>query len=302
MDNNWVEHRVSPVNIRQILKTVISDKADTNWGPNVKFRFPRSGGTGGLFKKFQPYICDKLVLQEKLNRVNLKEKLAYFTSGRTENYDILVNSSALDSFVSKIEDVPEVIRKAGDSLASNSIYVTGIGLKQKLASPKSWIYSPDADCPFYRVTYFSGYSPHNVPFADTQTYCSYMCETAFSKFRNIDKKTIIEQTIAGLIKLGILNEADRKSIVSTYLIDVPKAYPIPTSGRDEALSLIQPFLHNNGIFSRGRFGAWRYEIGNMDHSVMQGVELIDHLLQNKDEKTFLKDEQSTKNCCGYCYA
>jgi UDP-galactopyranose mutase len=27
-----------------------------------------------------------------------------------------------------------------------------------------------------------------------------------------------------------------------------------------------------GVCSRGRFGAWRYEVGNMDHSVAQGVE------------------------------
>jgi hypothetical protein len=40
------------------------------------------------------------------------------------------------------------------------------------------------------------------------------------------------------------------------------------------------------IYSRGRFGAWRYEIGNMDHSVMMGVEIVDRLLDGKPESVF----------------
>lgn len=40
------------------------------------------------------------------------------------------------------------------------------------------------------------------------------------------------------------------------------------------------------IYSRGRFGAWEYEIGNMDHSVMQGVELINHWLAGEPEVTW----------------
>ena len=39
------------------------------------------------------------------------------------------------------------------------------------------------------------------------------------------------------------------------------------------------------IFSRGRFGAWKYEVGNMDHSFMQGVELADRSVLGTEETT-----------------
>ncbi|MEJ2429938.1 MAG: amine oxidase, partial [Deltaproteobacteria bacterium] len=38
---------------------------------------------------------------------------------------------------------------------------------------------------------------------------------------------------------------------------------------------------------RGRFGFWKYEVGNMDHRVMQGVEVVDRLLLGQPEKTAL---------------
>ena len=60
----------------------------------------------------------------------------------------------------------------------------------------------------------------------------------------------------------------------------------PTIGRDDALAVIQPWLMEHDIYSRGRFGAWRYEIGNTDHSVMMGVELADHLVSGTAETTW----------------
>ena len=42
-------------------------------------------------------------------------------------------------------------------------------------------------------------------------------------------------------------------------------------------------MMEKGIYSRGRFGAWRYEIGNMDHSVMMGVEAANHILAGEKE-------------------
>src|SRR5262249_7844327 len=49
---------------------------------------------------------------------------------------------------------------------------------------------------------------------------------------------------------------------------------------------IQPFLMSHDIYSRGRFGAWQYEISNMDHSVMQGVEVVNWLLLGDPEVTW----------------
>jgi hypothetical protein len=69
-------------------------------------------------------------------------------------------------------------------------------------------------------------------------------------------------------------------------LQVPYSYPVPTVTRDPALAVIQPWLMANDVYSRGRFGAWRYEIGNTDHSVMMGVELADHLITGKSETTW----------------
>jgi len=48
--------------------------------------------------------------------------------------------------------------------------------------------------------------------------------------------------------------------------------PIPSLERDAALDAIHPFLESRHVYSRGRFGAWRHEVGDMDHAVTQGVE------------------------------
>ena len=39
-----------------------------------------------------------------------------------------------------------------------------------------------------------------------------------------------------------------------------------------------PWLREQGIWSRGRFGSYKYEVGNQDHSLMLGVECADNVL------------------------
>ncbi|MDP1808314.1 MAG: NAD(P)-binding protein [Actinomycetota bacterium] len=285
MDKSWIAERVSVVDFEKALNNVILAKDDTGWGPNNVFKFPLKNGTGGLFGRFLPYIEDNLRIYADAVKIDLEQKRIWFADGATDTYDILINTSPLDSLIGK-SSAPEEVRQAAGNLISNSVYVVGVGLDKKLQSSKCWIYFPDSSAPFYRVTQFSNYSPFNVPSGDRERFSSFMCETSFSKDVSVGKETIIEKTVKGLIDNRMMEPGDEKLIAGTYLIEVDRAYPVPTIGRDRALTDIQDFLHANSVYSRGRFGAWRYEIGNMDHSVMMGAECVGSILNGEKEAVF----------------
>lgn len=281
MSANWIGERVSVINYEKILNNIIAQKDEISWGPNNKFKFPLHGGTGGLFNAFLPYLKQYLSLNKEIKYINIKNKEIIFTNNSREKYDTLISTMPLNILL-KNSNALSVIKKASQKLKSNVVYVVGIGLKGKNKSKKCWVYFPEKNCPFYRVTYFSNYSPNNVP---GKKYYSLMCEISESQYKKVSKKNIMAQTIQGLINAKIISATDRKKIVSKFLYKIPMAYPIPTLDRDKILKKALPYLEKNNIYSRGRFGAWRYEIGNMDHSTMQGVEIVDRLLLRKKEKT-----------------
>jgi hypothetical protein len=55
--------------------------------------------------------------------------------------------------------------------------------------------------------------------------------------------------------------------------------------RDEALAELIPFFERYDVYPRGRFGLWKYEVGNQDHSFMQGVEIVERLTNGRKEIT-----------------
>jgi len=287
MAYGWIAKRISLVSIERILKNVIMNLDDTDWGPNNRFKFPLHGGTGGFFNSFTPFVQEKLHYQRQPERIDLDSRVIRFDDGKAEHYNTLVNTSPLDQFVqlldSKIEDT-DMLREQAVNLEHNGVYIIGIGLKKRMDVTKCWVYFPEEDIPFYRMTYFSNYSPNNVPQGDTAIFSSLMCEVSFSPYKSVLEAEVISRTILGLITVGILEEDDKNRIVSIWKHKVDYAYPIPTIARDNILRKIQTVLERNGIYSRGRFGAWKYEIGNMDHSVMMGMEVVNRTLFETREK------------------
>lgn len=285
MSKGWIAERVSVVDLVRIEQNIAEGRDDLSWGPNNVFKFPKYGGTGAIYKGIAKPLHERIHLQHEMVEMDLEQKRATFSNGRVERYDVLINTSPLDLLVSRCRAIPGQVATAAGDLVHNSGLIAGVGFKGRRDDSKCWMYFPENNSPFYRVTNFHNYSRFNVPDGDTERYYSLMCETTYSSHKPEDKAKIVESTIQGLVNSGVIDEGQKAHIASRYLIDIPYSYPVPTLGRDKALAEIQPYLESKSVYSRGRFGAWKYEVGNMDHSFMQGVEVVDRLLSGNKECT-----------------
>ncbi|GJN69832.1 hypothetical protein PLICBS_003884 [Purpureocillium lilacinum] len=166
-----------------------------------------------------------------------------------------------------------------------------------------YLYLVEDSCPFYRATIFSNYSPFNQPDEDVELptlqlangqkakspsaqpgpYGSIMLEVSESVYKPVNHETLLQDCITGLVANDLVLPEDE--IVSTYLRRFGQGYPTPSLERDGVLEQALPYLQTKDILSRGRFGAWKYEVGNQDHSFMQGVEAVDHILSGGIELT-----------------
>jgi protoporphyrinogen oxidase len=286
MSKHWIAERVAVVDFKRLLENVLYERDDVGWGPNSKFKFPLHGGTGQIYRSMARLFPDRVRTGKELAEVDPLQKRVSFSDGSGDTYDVLISTAPLDLLVQRMKRPEQRLLDATHDLHHNNLLVLGIGLKKKIETSKCWIYFTDHEIPCYRLTHFSHYSPFNVPGGDTETYSSLMCEVSCPLGEKPDAEQVLDKVIDGLIRANILQEGDRARIVSRYHRHVPYSYPIPTLDRDRALGILQPALQERGIYSRGRFGAWRYEIGNMDHSVMMGVEAVNHVIAGEQEQVF----------------
>jgi UDP-galactopyranose mutase len=111
-----------------------------------------------------------------------------------------------------------------------------------------------------------------------------MTEIAYPAGAAKDVARLEQDVLSGLVAGGVVREAG--PLASLHTVDAPYAYPLPTLDRDPALAVIQPWLMERKIYSRGRFGAWKYEIGNMDHAVKMGIDAARLVIEGRPEEAW----------------
>jgi UDP-galactopyranose mutase len=282
----WIGERVSVVNLEGVLKNLILGEGNVTWGPNSMFRFPLHGGTGEIFRKLAAGLGDRVRLSSPVAHIDPDAKLVRTAQGMEYQYECLLNTGPLSLLILDIMQRTETaLRDAAADLLHNSVYVSGIGVNSYRPDDTCWMYFPENNCPFYRVTNFHNYSPNNVPIAGQCR--ALMAETSYSTHKREALDKLTQSTIDGLVNTALLTpEEAEKQIASTWSFCADYGYPVPSLGRDKALAVLQPWLEEREVYSRGRFGGWRYEVANMDHTVMQGVEWAQRMVLGQTETTY----------------
>jgi len=274
----WVGERVAMPDLDRIRRNIREHRDDVSWGPNNRFRFPKHGGTGVIWRELAKTFAE-LQLDASVDRIDAQRRIVHLANGEERRYDTLISSMPLKVLARKI--VPTIV--SADSLVHSGTHVLGIGLRgapPESLQKKCWMYFPEPHSPYYRVTVFSNYSPFNVPVG---AYWSLMAEVSESPMKPVNHATVFDDVVRALRVDGLIASED--DVVSRWHRYEPFGYPTPSVDRDSVLDAIHRELERHRIFSRGRFGAWKYEVSNQDHSFMQGVELIDHLSSGGEEVT-----------------
>ncbi len=283
MSHQWIGERVATVDYERALDNVILARDDPGWGPNSTFLFPIRGGTGAIWKAVAALIPERHLRYDSIvTEIDASHHRLGTAAGGEYEYDVLISTIPIDVTAGLLRN--QRLTREASGLRYTTTHIVGVGLSGQPGpdlATKNWLYFPGADSPYYRVTVFSNYSPNNTPDAD---HCwSLMAEVSESRVKPVHPQTLVSDVIRAMLATNLIRAED--DIVSVWQQRLERGYPVPTVGRDDHIRALFEDLESNSIYSRGRFGAWKYEVGNQDHSCMQGVELVDRLLLGIPERT-----------------
>ena len=309
MQCEWLGERVAAPDLKNVTKNVILQKTAGNWGPNATFRFPAEGGTGGIWiavAKTLPKKNCRFGENGTVTKVDADAKKVQLKDGTTVKYEKLISTMSVDFLADVMEN--KELQTLTKGLFYSSTHVIGVGIRghrPERIGDKCWLYFPEDDCPFYRATIFSNYSPHNQPVATKKLatiqladgtkpkeeivsegpYWSIMLEVSESSMKPVNNETMLADCIKGLVNTEMLKPEDE--IVSTYHRRFDHGYPTPSLEREGVLKQLLPKLEAMDIYSRGRFGSWRYEVGNQDRKYQSTLRLIQTPLISRSDSFML---------------
>jgi protoporphyrinogen oxidase len=281
----WMGERVAVPDLERVRRNVREQQDDVSWGPNNRFRYPRHGGTGAIWRGVAALLDPRhLQFGVRATHVELENRRVSLSDDRTLPYDHLISTLPLDVLCHISDGLGPPARRAAAALRHSSCHIIGVGLRGARPASlrqKSWIYFPGRRSPYYRVTVLSNYSPFNVP--PGEGYWSLLAEVCETVARPVDGARLEEWTLAALRADGLLSSDVQ--VVSVWHRREEHGYPTPFLGRENVLGCLLPELEQRRVYSRGRFGAWKYEVSNQDHGFMQGVEAVNRLTDGGAEPT-----------------
>jgi protoporphyrinogen oxidase len=282
MGANWIGERVAVPGLGGVMKSICLGRDEVSWGPNKVFRFPKKGGTGAVWEAIGRSLPpERIRLGCSVTSIDTEQKLIKTSKGDVIGYEHLISTIPLNHLIKMASGIVAV--SEADKLRYSATNVVGVGLNGPTPDhlkTKCWMYFPDGNSPYYRVTVFTNYSPNNAPRPGEQW--SLMTETSESPAKPVDQASLVEETLLALEEDGLI--PDRTKICSVTHKRLAQGYPTPFYGRDSVVDPILRAFEKAGIYSRGRFGAWKYEVANQDHSFAQGYECVERLLAGGGEE------------------
>jgi UDP-galactopyranose mutase len=264
MSLDWVAGRVPAPSVEEMVKGA-QGKVEREYGPNAYFQYPRVGGIGAIPTAFAKRVTD-ISLNSNVHEIRPNDKrldVLYTRNGEPKRLeaDRVLSSVPLPEVVKMIKSAPEEVVKASEGLVYNSLACFNIGVDREAISDKHWLYFPEKEYIFNRISFPMNLSPETTPKGKS----SIVVEITY-KGAKPDPAETKERVREGLVRAQILREDDELDVFDA--LDFKYAYVVYDMQHRGNVNLIQTYLESIRVSSMGRFGEWEYL--NMDKAILSG--------------------------------
>lgn len=281
MSYEWIAERVPMPEIREVLLGALKPP-EKRYGPNREFWYPLEGGVEALSQAFLRHIPPgRIRLNTAVAAIEPSKRQIVCADGTRLGYDWLISTLALPVLFKAIPEVPEDIRQHVAGLKHNLVHTVNLGLEGSemgVSRRMHWVYFPEEQTIFHRISFPHRFSSWMVP----PGCVSIQAEISESVMRPRNRATLVQETLEGLIRVGLLTEREARPVAHggrvrvSEVITLNPAYIIYDHYRRQHVQRIRDYLLSLNIETRGRFGEWRYS--NMDHAILSGKAAVERVV------------------------
>jgi protoporphyrinogen oxidase len=260
---DWASERVAaPTGSGQAF--AVSGGRRTPLGGDTTVAYPARGGFAEIATALARRLPD-LRLGQGVRRIDPPRRELVTARGDVFRWKSLVSTLPLDRLLTLLPDVPPPVALAARALEALPLALVLVVCDHPVDTPIQRVYCAGPEMPAHKIALNHNSSPYlrSLPRHGIQA------EVARPDPGDLASGALERQVVQGLCALGLIRSP--ALVRATRALFVPRAYPVPTAGRDGAVRVLRDWLAARQIFCAGRFAEWAYI--NADEALHRGLKL-----------------------------
>ncbi len=277
---DWADQRIKGLNIWSIILSLFAGKNKPKSLVD-QFYYPDLG-TGLIYEAIKERIEKENEIKLNIEPVKIIHsegliKEVILNDGTSYEPDKIISSIPITTFVDILSPRPNTeVLTALRSLKWRSQVYLFITIDQPQITNDHWIYFPDKEIPFGRISEMKNFSEKMSPKDKTSLFVEYFCWEG-DEIWNMSKEELLKITIYWFEKFDFFK---RDKIIDTFLIKQKCVYPVYDINYQQNLNIVKKYLDEfSNLVYIGRPGRFKYT--NQDHSLEMGIMAARSILENK---------------------
>ena len=283
--SDWAAQRIKNLSLfNAVLNSLLPKRNQTDITTLIEeFQYPKYG-PGMMWERARDLVLEgggDIVMNCEVTAIQRDDAGATAVVSRRDGHEEIVPAAAVISSMPLPQLVlamdppaPDNVQLAAHCLSHRDFLTVALVVPESASFPDNWIYIHSPEVKVGRIQNFGSWSPFLVKDGRTCLGLEYFVFEGDELWNSADDDLAILAE-KELIELGLVGNGQ---VEASYVVRMPKAYPVYDEGYSDAVDVIRGWLAEAtpNVYPVGRNGMHKYN--NQDHSMLTALLSVDNLL------------------------